>query len=965
MQKKYHLFFTACGIFFLWAIPQLNSFQSEPANSYQKSRFSSAAEYERDRIRVKLKRASDKAHSLASQKDAFYVIPSLKQKVETFEIVEIKKVFPEETGPLDPAVPDLSTVFEMKIHENQNIFELLEAFSNDQNVQYAEPCFIRYIDFTPNDSLLANQYYLELIKADSAWDLEQGDSSVVMAIVDTGVEWRHPDLAANIWRNSGEIPDNGLDDDHNGYIDDVRGWDFGDNDSDPTNMHSAFEASHGTLVAGVAGAVTNNETGIAGVGFNCKIMPVKVISDAAEDQRQLRFGFAGIKYAADNGADIINASWGGPGHSRFEDEVIQYALAKGSLIVASAGNRNSESRNYPAAYAKVLSVAATDRQQTKAKFSTFGYWVDLAAPGVNILTTNRSDDFLAVNGTSFSSPIVSGAAALVKSRNPSWGALQVGEQVRATASSLDLMAPSYLGKLGRGMVNAWSALTEKLPSIRIEEIQTRDTEGDGDGILEPGETIEVKLTLKNYLSDAQNVLITLESISGMMNLLDEVIQLTGMSHGEVVAQYRDGFKIRIDEGAGRGSRFNFIVNISSDNGRYRDRDHFVLTVAPQYGEHDVGNVVLTVSSTGNFGFTDYPDNVEGSGFVFNADGINLLNEGAFLAATGPTKVSDVAREHPIGTKSHDFDVVTNGTIVFTTPGTLADQQSIARFADTKTIFTNGIEVTQECFSFSQPPFDDFVLVKYRIKNTRQVFVSNLYVGLFFDWNIDQVGAATNRVDYDPKLSLGYMYSSFFPTYCGLKVLNERGAVSYRAIDNEVDLNDEDGFTDQEKFQFLSEGFQKTTIATPGDYSHLIATGPFQIPRDSVVVAGFAILAGTGLENLKAHAMAAQMKWEEIIGTNLPGNLPNDFALQQNFPNPFNPATTIPYRLPLRTHVTIKIYNLLGQEIATLVDETKPAGRYQVQWEGKNHNGLEVATGIYLIQMKTEVVNLHHKMLLLR
>ena len=436
--------------------------------------------------------------------------------------------------------------------------------------------------------------------------------------------------------------------------------------------------------------------------------------------------------------------------------------------------------------------------------------------------------------------------------------------------------------------------------------------------------------------------------------------------GATANNQNDPLSFSINPDTPNGYKVDFVINIFANNGGHEDQEHISTTIAPLFSDHNVGNVVLTVTSQGNLGFNDSPSNFEGSGFIFNRDGKNLLFEGAFLAGLSSGQVSDVARNSSEAGMDQDFIAVPGKTLAINTPGELADQQSMAVFEDSGHPNPIGFEVTQESYSFSTPPDDDYVLLKYSIKNNNNNRIDNLYVGLFCDWDIDEENLQTNQVDFDPNLSLGYIFTPNFPTYGGVKVLNGLGATSYRAINNQEDLFDDLRFTEEEKFQFLSEGFERTTITTPGDQSLLIATGPFQIEPGEGVIAGFAVLGGDGLEDLTTNARAAQNKWDEIIGINLPGNLPTTFALKQNYPNPFNPTTNILFEVPKTTRVTLKIYNVRGQEIITLMDEMRGSGvQPPVLWNGTDKNGTAVPAGIYFVQLRAEGFSQSRKMILLR
>ncbi|RMD93346.1 MAG: T9SS C-terminal target domain-containing protein [Calditrichaeota bacterium] len=915
------------------------------------------------KIIVKLKPFPALKTTQTFDENIFYANKSLADKLQAFSISKIKKIFPESTKQVQAEVPDLSTIFELEFDPQVNPLAVATIFSQDPWVEYAEPRYYRYLHFTPNDSLFFSQDHLSIIQATAAWDITQGDTSVVIAIVDTGVDWAHPDLEANIWHNPGEIPDNGIDDDGNGYVDDVLGWDFGDEDSDPANRSTSPVGSHGTEVAGTAAAVTNNSTGIAGIAFRCKIMPIKVISDQASDQGQIFLGFEGIKYAADQGAQIINASWGGPRHSLFEQDIINYARARGSLVIASAGNGNNPGKIYPAAYSGVLAVTATTKNDLKANFSTFGPWVDLAAPGVSILTTTRDNHYRFVSGTSFSAPLASGVAALVKSLHPDWTAGEIGEQIRVSADNINGVNPAFQNMLGHGRLNALRALTVESPAIRIEKIKFLEITGDGDEVLEPGERYAVQLALKNYLADANDVMVSLHSSDSAILVRKGLAHLGDILKGQVVTN-QDSLIFSIHPHTPLNREVALLLDIVANGGTYLDRDHFPVTIAPLLVNHNTGKVLMTVTSLGNLGFSDFPANLQGNGFVFNNDGKNLLFEGALLVATGPNQVSDMARNSTLTGKDEDFQLLTGGNIVLRTPGELADQQSRARFDDSRNPQAIGVAITQESFSYNTPPYDGFVILKYTIKNKNVTDIEDLYVGLFLDWDIDAQTLKTNLVDFDFDLSLGYVYSPELSIYAGVKVLSELGATSYRAINNEEDLFDALLFSEAEKFHFLTEGFKKTRISTPGDHSHMIGTGPFKLaPGDSVVV-GFAVLAGHGLDELKKHARAAQSKWNKVIAPNLSMDLPTTFVLYQNYPNPFNPSTTIKYFVPEITHVTLKIYNVLGQELTTLVDEIQGRGDHKVIWNGTDSFGRRLPSGVYFYRLEHAKVKKSQKMILL-
>ena len=385
-------------------------------------------------------------------------------------------------------------------------------------VTYAEPVLVNRvygpaIQAEPDDTLFNAQTYLRHLRLPEAWDIVKGEDAtppVVIAIVDSGSDWRHEDLFANVWTNVDEIPGNGVDDDNNGFIDDVHGANFanGDNtDNDPTVLpETSSNAFHGTAVAGAASAVSDNATGLAGAAWNAQLMHINA-GCRGSSLGDICHGYSGILYAAANGADIINTSWGGLALFRsFPEQTLDLATDMGALVVAAAGNYNSSndhSLNYPSAYPRVLSVGATDKDsRRRAAFSQYGKTVNVFAPGVDIITTVPGDEYkMSATGTSFASPLVSGVAALVKTRFPDMSPDMLREQLRLASENMDADNPGYAGRLGRGYVNAEASLqTAAFPAVRVRRWSMRNA--DGNPLIGPGDEVTINATVVNYLADA-------------------------------------------------------------------------------------------------------------------------------------------------------------------------------------------------------------------------------------------------------------------------------------------------------------------------------------------------------------------------------------------------------------------------------------------------------------------------------
>jgi subtilisin family serine protease len=331
----------------------------------------------------------------------------------------------------------------------EDMRRILNAYRALPDVEMAEENRIYSVQMTPNDPSYSQLWGMTKIQAPTAWDLSTG-TGVVVAVVDTGIDAAHPDLAAALWSNPGEIPGNGLDDDGNGYADDVYGWDCVTEDPLPSDVHG-----HGSHVAGTIAAAGNNGVGVIGLAFNAKLMAVKGLNDSGNgtsaDLAQA------LVYAADNGADVINNSWGGMGTDPVIDGAVAYAVNLGAVVVAAAGNSNTNVDTfYPARLPGVIAVSAFDSNDLKASFSNYGSRIDVAAPGVGILSTTKGV-YSSLNGTSMASPHVAGLAALILSQHPDYSASQVRQLIRQSAD--DVAAPGFDVHAGHGRINAFKALT--------------------------------------------------------------------------------------------------------------------------------------------------------------------------------------------------------------------------------------------------------------------------------------------------------------------------------------------------------------------------------------------------------------------------------------------------------------------------------------------------------------------------
>ncbi|MDZ7343181.1 MAG: S8 family serine peptidase, partial [candidate division KSB1 bacterium] len=390
---------------------------------------------------------------------------------------------------LDPALPENalpapgSFLLLRFVDPNRDLSAAMAALNRHPEIEYAQLNHLLAPDSpptanlaalppdSPNDSLFASQWALQTIRAVDGWKITTGDPDILIAVIDTGIDYTHPDLQTGLWINAGEDLNgngqvdssdfNGRDDDGNGLVDDLRGWDFTDapnfpdggdyrqRDNDPADEHG-----HGTAVAGVIAATANNRIGIAGLAYGCRVMNLRAgTSQGLLEEDDVA---SAIGYAVMNGARVINMSFGDIVVSPMLRDIIRFAHAAGAVLVASAGNSSTETPHYPSGFAETIAVGASTRTDQLAGFSNFGATIDVVAPGTEIRTTTLGGNYGQFGGTSASAPFVSALAGLLLSRSPEWN----NEMVRAaiTNSALDLGTKGWDRFYGAGRIDVAAAL---------------------------------------------------------------------------------------------------------------------------------------------------------------------------------------------------------------------------------------------------------------------------------------------------------------------------------------------------------------------------------------------------------------------------------------------------------------------------------------------------------------------------
>jgi len=393
-------------------------------------------------------------------------------------------VFSEDTAGQDIVVGFTNSSFTtVHLSSKEQFSDFLQRYGSSPDIAYIEP-EVRYAQAaTPNDPYYHSQSFLTAVGAPTAWGTETGSSSIIVAVLDGGVDISHPDLSSHIWVNRTETANNHIDDDHNGYIDDRNGWDFvtGTSDVTPRSGSTLAAANHGTVIAGIIGAVGNNGVGVSGVTWDVRIMPLRVLGT---DGTGISSHVArAVMYAADNGADIINLSFVGTSSSTVLMQAIQYARQRGAVVIAAAGNSNLDLNSfprYPVCNNGVIGVASVSDSGVKSSFSNYGSsCIDVSAPGEDMFSTVSTESgsgFAAGyasgwNGTSFATPVVAGVAALAKSHQSDISENQLELSLQESVTSINAKNPSYSRELG-GLISASKAVSSGAPTLEGATILT-------------------------------------------------------------------------------------------------------------------------------------------------------------------------------------------------------------------------------------------------------------------------------------------------------------------------------------------------------------------------------------------------------------------------------------------------------------------------------------------------------------
>lgn len=1024
-------------------------------------------------------------------------IESFNQLAAEHRIVDMKQLHPNVTHPdWNESGVYIQNIYRLILEDNHGIENAQFALQHDDSIIFAEYETInRHFYYTPNDPMFSQQWHHRKIESPLAWDFVKGSREVVIAITDSGAKWNHPDLADNIWINEAELPGmtivwetaeliggDGIDNDMNGKVDDVLGWDFFHNRNNP---YQNFPGNHhGSHVAGCAGAVGDNGVGVTGVAMNVSLMICKGQS-SYQEMDNIRDGYLMIQYAAQTGADIINCSWGGPGNGNYANSIVTYAHNLGSLVISAAGNENTEHNagymSFPANAIHSMNIAATDRNDQRANFSDYGIDIDLSAPGVGILSTWGNNGYHAANGTSMAAPLVSGAAAMIKTLHPNMTNVQIWERLKETADYIDDYNQDYIGKLGTGRLNLFSAtMFDKVPKISLIDHSIEEYDGDNDGVPNPGETVDLSISLYNeiFWMPATGVTATLSSRIEGVEIIIETVDIPNIHGGSVSFNHNNPLRFRTDpllseynvpltltvkanqqntypyrveidfeaqlslqkQGwpfplTGSSTSPALIADITVDNnneiifGDSQGNLHVVredksylpgfpvelgsninsaVAAADLNGNNRVeivantlagriycidneGNILFNYDAGGQFRNNPMITDVNGNG-NYEIVAVSFTNPKLFVINHDGTDFPQFPVSIPAGVISSPASADLNGDgneeIIFVTATGNMHAISTATGTDIA-----GFPVSLGATSWSGPTVGDIsgngepdiavatvqgAVLGYDRTGAR---IMNRSVGspirtavLVFD--IDHSGES-EIIFGDMSGRLFVMNSSGndltnFPINVGAAIES-----SPILADMTRNYNYDIIFGDSSGWLHSVNRFGGNTPNFPVYLNRALTVSPTigyvgQLTGSEADNADILIPNENGYQYVDFKRRVGSIGWGTFKGNmRRSGNSFNMTSVENqdimpelatrlkgNFPNPFNPNTTINYTVGESSNgsglvpVNITVYNIRGQVITTLVDKDKRPGSYSVRWNGKDANGVEVGSGVYFYTMTT-------------
>ena len=881
-------------------------------------------------------------------------IGSLQQFITSLNPLSIAKKFPHSKLPSQPNDVDLSSIYTIRYSENFPVDKVVNYLSSFEGVEYAQPDYSQGISlYIPNDTYVPNQWYLDKMGVKLAWDICKGDTNVVIGISDTGVDIYHEEFVNQIKYNWAD-PVNSIDDDGDGYTDNFYGWDLISNTRTP--FATGAENSHGTTVAGFSSAEVDNNKGIAGIGYHCKMLPVRGSS------------YDAIIYLADHGASIINCSW----HDGlfkpmplFKD-IIDYATYnRDALVVCASGNSDNQFTYYPASYEHAMSVTGTtinDEKWTPSNGNsgggaTYGFNVDVSAPSSNIYTTNISNSYMkgGNNGTSFSAPIFSGIAGLVKSHFPKYNALQVGEQVRITADNIDTIEYNkkngFSKLIGHGRVNAYKALIDTLkPSTRLVNYTLKGLYHE---IVRGGDTAVLKGSFVNYLHKAKKITVSISDYNGYFEQVTpcRVIDSLGMMDTLKNFELQFSLKKSIPYDA------TVAVQLTYDmpNG-FHDLQFVTLRANPSYLPLTANGLTSTVSAVGSIGYA-FISSKEGEGFKYKNNSIlysgipspdnKTIYSGLVLAKDTAKVLLNYGPNSDYTTQDFPDYQNTDSTV------------SVVCSYNAK--YKSGIDfnfkINQRATSWLKD--SAFVIYEYDIINTSLQDIDSMRAGLLMDWTISN--PFVNKAEVNVLRKYGYVYS-MEPNqpYVGIKALrgndvNQYMIQVYDTTKELVKTTDADLLSRKDVYNSLTHSkTAQTFVKFPADdIIQVIGVKAKNIKMGDTVHVAFALFVASKEQTVSSVVTRAENRFfqahPELVTSNEQSI--SQFKIVPNITQ--SGSVSVIFESAISADVLVSVTDNEGKTISQIHQHVNP-GTNAIQVSGMKQSG------IYYITVKNNTYSVTEK-----
>jgi subtilisin family serine protease len=780
---------------------------------------------------------------------------------------------------------------------------------------------------------------------------------------DTGVQESHPALVSK-WR---------------GLVSDLHAAWFSTLKPDTLPYDNA---GHGTHTMGIMVGSTSGDTiGVApdaqwitaGVIDQGKALNLTVVDILQAFQWALNPD--GDPSTTDDVPDVILNSWGIPkGIFPACDATFSAAIdnveAAGIVTVFAAGNEGPTpmSMRQPADRASsptnAFSVGAVDGTLAIAAFSSRGpsscdstqIKPEIVAPGVAIRSSTKGSTYVNMSGTSMAAPFIAGLVALMRQYNPNATVTEIKEAIMKSA--IDLGDAGEDNTYGHGFVDA-SHVIEHLPEPDRPIFVVPYKGFLGSGVAMPGQSSNLQVTLTNSTGTVDAVIGSLVPlVSGAATVTSAVTTFT-FGVGGTTAVSQPNFALVFGDTLPHGTVVPFRLYLSSPtDGQLIDSIglQLVCGIVPpgQVVAHDANNLKVAVSDFGEFGLaTGSIYNLGAAGFTYR-NGVNLLYEGGVVLARNDLQVSSAVRDSSGQTPSSDFKPVSSLT---STTDARSGIHWSGRFVDTHSPIPIPITVSQETSNPGTFLNSDILLVKYQLINSSADKLTGLYLGFLADFDL----GSADTIGFDAGLNLIWQTTAGGP-FVGVVGLENFG--SFKTLDN---VGGKTGFTRSELYGAVSEtGVHVSAVGTSADRMFMVSTSAIELFSGDSAEAVFAFVAGDNLADLLAKASEAHTIFDSPTDVDdTQDGLPTDFVLHQNYPNPFNPTTNISFSLSAPSHTALRVYNVLGQEVRTIVNGLLSAGNHTLTWDGRDNGGSEAASGVYLYQLQAGSKVQSRKMMLVR